>query len=158
MTEESRSGDPEMDRAMQLAAEWQQAARQEQERAGIAPDPVRRDGSVLFYSFPGAVVRLWHEPHVLRGRVVGLRPVADGGPQALMIDDLGAYGLRAARPADGSSWPEDHAVVQIQSEDPSILVTLWPVEDSETLVSPAELPAWQVEEWRMRTYRPKEDS
>lgn len=108
------------------------------------------------YSFSGAIVRLWHEPHSLRGRVVGLRPVSDGGPQALLIDDLGAYGLRAARPADGSSFPADRSLVSTASG--GIPVALWPVEDSATLVAPAELPAWQVEGWQMRTYRPKEDS
>lgn len=141
---------------MGLVAELERASREEQERDGIAPDPARRDGKVGFYSFPGAIVRLWHEPHSLRGRVVGLRPVADGGPQALLIDDLGAYGLRAARPADGSSFPADRSLVSTPSG--GIQVALWPVEDSATLVAPAELPAWQVEEWQMRTYRPKEDS
>lgn len=153
MTEQNEpSADPEMDRARQLAEEWQRAAREAQQREGIVPDPVRRDGRVRFHLSRGALARLWHEPHSISGDVLGLRRVADGGPYALVLA-LGSYGLRAARPADGSAWAPDLHAESAWLDGPDATVTLWPVDDTETVRSPADVEAWQVEEWRMRTYR-----
>lgn len=148
--------DPEMARARDLAAQWQQAARDEQERAGIQPQRRGHDGRWEFCLAAGSFVRLWHEPHSMSGTVRGLRPVSDGGPLALLIDDLGAYGLRAARPADGSAWAQDVTTTATWLNGSDVLVELWPVADADVLRSPREIPAWQVEEWQMRTHRPKE--
>lgn len=150
--ENEPSADPETERARRLAEEWQRAAREAQQREGIAPDAARRDGRVRFYLFAGALARLWREPHSISGEVLGLRRVADGGPHAVVLT-LGSYGLRAARPADGSAWAPDLDAESVWLDGPDAVVTLWPVDDTDVVRSPADVEAWQVEEWRMRTYR-----
>lgn len=106
--------------------------------------------------YAGAWAQLWHEPHAFSAEIRGLRPVADGGTLALILDNA-PHGLRAARPADGSAWTTDPAAKVVGRPENDVVVTLWPVGDTETLVAPSDLPDWQTEEWHMYTARRKID-
>ncbi|MGH3088702.1 MAG: hypothetical protein ACRDSJ_15460 [Rubrobacteraceae bacterium] len=109
-----------------------------------------------YHLFDGAWAQLWHEPHAGSYEIRGLRPVSDGGPLGLVLDNA-PHGLQAARPADGSVWTTDPATDVVGRQEDSVVVSLWPVDDTETLTAPSDLPDWQIEEWHLRTARRKID-
>lgn len=109
-----------------------------------------------YHLYHGAWAQLWHEPHAGSHEIRGLRPVADGGPLALILDNA-PHGLRAARLADGSPWTNDSGTEVVGREEDNVVVSVWPVDDNDTVAAPSDLPGWQIEEWHMYTARRKID-
>ena len=109
-----------------------------------------------YHLFAGAWAQLWHEPHAATLEVLGLRSVSDGGPLGLVLDNA-PHGLQAARPADGSAWATDPSTDVVGRPEDKVVISRWPVDDTETLAAPSDLPDWRIEEWHLRTARRKID-
>jgi len=100
-----------------------------------------------FWLRPGQPVRARRQgARPADGTLLGLRPVVDGGPAALVFE-LPGLGTFASRRADGvAEWAAHPGWVTASVADLEVPVVVWPVAgDAEPLPAPVDTAAWTLQ-------------
>ena len=96
------------------------------------------------------------EAERVEGRTVGLRPVADGGGPALVVD-LGRRGRWAVRRADGEVWTDDLSVSAVKTAELNVAVVAWTLSGEPPMPGQAVAEPGRVDRAWVRTARLEQD-